>query len=117
MKKVKCIFVDSSTKKITETKFDGKYYSIHELMGNDVSHINWVELFTGDFIYYEMESESENYVTIGNMKFRGNVVVVGEPTEDSTDYDWKCKNVSIPAGLVEHHTTFQNIKEVELVES
>jgi hypothetical protein len=70
MRNVKAILIDSKNKEVKEVKFDGKYFSIHNFIGEEVECIDSVQMYTDDCIYYEFpqsECESEQMFNLSQL--------------------------------------------------
>jgi hypothetical protein len=117
MRNVKAILIDAKNKEVKEVKFDGKYFSIHNFIGEEVECIDSVQMYTDDCIYYEFpqsECESEHFVSIGSDVYRGNVLITGMGDEDSWhESNWKAKNVKMPLQIIQDVVEFHNISEIE----
>jgi hypothetical protein len=108
------LLIDVKNKTITKKKFEGDYHSIHKLMGDVDSDINYIPLSTNDLLWYQMDSESEDGVIFNGNLLMGNLVVTGEPTKDSHEYDWNAKNVFMPECIIQDHIQFVSCKDVNL---
>lgn len=115
-KLVKGIFIDSKNKRITKVKFNSSYDYIQDILENDIF---WSQLFTNDLVWFEFPQDkqvSEHFVEFGGKVYRGNLFISGDVTEDSTEYNWSCKNVSAPFGFIKQHTRFLDISEITFEE-
>ena len=121
MKNVNAILLDSKNGKVKEIKFDGKYDSIHQLLGKNVEHIYWAELPTGDLIYYDFDQE-ENYTKkdkgfmfkSGYCRY-GNGLIVGNQSENENSWEWYGTDVNVTKEMVEEEITFGVVKRVNVV--
>lgn len=117
MKNVNAILIDAKNKVVKEVKFDGKYYSIHNFIGEEVECIDSVEMYTDDCIYYEFpqsECKSEHFVSIGSDVYRGNVLITGMGDEDSwNEHSWKAKNVKMFLQVIQDIVEFHDISEIK----
>lgn len=53
MKQVNAILIDSKNKEVKKIKFDGRYFSIHNFIGEEVECIDSVQTLLDDCIFYE----------------------------------------------------------------
>lgn len=119
MKQVNAILIDSKNKEVKKIKFDGRYFSIHNFIGEEVECIDSVQTLLDDCIFYEFpqeESTCEHFVSVGGTLYRGNVLITGCGDEESwNEHSWKSKNVQLPLGLVQNEVEFFHESEIELV--
>jgi hypothetical protein len=109
MKNVTGVLFDTNTKEIKNVNFNGKYWGIHEHLGENVEAVDWFHATIDGvkhLVYREFESESKNAVQIGNQIIRGNVFIVGDVKEDANDHNPEHYSHMFKIGLLKDEVSF-----------
>ena len=110
--KIKFIVIDPTTSSIEKKEFGGTYGEIQDQLNGSVYHDT---LTNGDLLFYEYpqeECESEDVTIVGSRGYKGKVVITGEPTKNSDQYNWRCKNVKTPMRKLKENVIYSKVDEV-----